>query len=364
MKKRIFLALSLVLFGVQSAFCACALTATARDEHKTVASYWELSWTPVTGATEYVIEGSPDNFETVRRIQIDPTDPLTLEVVRYTTVDETYQYRITAITPNETCSSTVNVTFKSDRDLVRLTRRSIIPLVGSTPGINGANFKTSLRLRNPNGEDMTGKLVFHPLGVPGSAADLSISYELHNRADVVEYADVVKEFGFTGLGSLDIVPDVHGTLASIPRAEVRLFNETPNGTFGAIEPQVQPFDFFVLAQPSETPVAEVTMPGPEMRLNIGARSLDSAFVIITATRNGQTLTNHNMEMPPNTLVFGPVAALLPDVELQPNDLISIRAFRGTAVPIYSLTDNATNDPALFVPASKLRDDVYHYSFEP
>lgn len=363
MPKRSLLALPLVLFLAHSAFAVCAVTATVRDERKPVASYWMISWTPVAGATGYVVEASSDDFNTIRRIELDP-DETSLEVSRYTTVDEPYVYRITATTPNETCTTTVNVTFKTDRDFMKLTRRSIIPLVGSTPGANGADFHTSLRLRNYSGADMTGQLVFHPLGVPGSSADQSLRYELHNRGDVIQYDDIVKEFNFTGLGSLDIVPDVHGAQASIPRAEVHLFNQTPTGTFGAFESQVQPYDFNVLANPLDLPQAEATMPGPAMRLNVGIRSLDSALVTMLVLRNAQTIGSRSFEMLPDTLVFAPAYVLLPDVDLQPGDVIVIRTFRGTAVPMYSLTDNVTNDPALFVPPTKEPTDVYHYSFQP
>jgi virginiamycin B lyase len=50
----------------------------------------------------------------------------------------------------------------------------VLPVVGSTPGLAGSYFRTSLQLHNPAREPALGRIVFHPTGVSGSASDPSL----------------------------------------------------------------------------------------------------------------------------------------------------------------------------------------------
>src|SRR5262245_61925366 len=87
-------------------------------------------------------------------------------------------------------------------------KKGIIPLVGSTAGLNGASFKTSLRIEAIS--DAYGKIVFHPLGQVARDDDPSIPYSFPHVVspitDYIQFDDIVAAMGQSGLGSLDIIP--------------------------------------------------------------------------------------------------------------------------------------------------------------
>ena len=124
-------------------------------------------------------------------------------------------------------------------------KKGVIPLVGSTPGLNGALFKTSLRIYAA--PDAHGRIVFHPLGTIARATDPSIPYSFppnaHVVSDFLQWDDVVAAMGQQGLGTLDIIPDANGG-NFLPPVITRIYNDTPNGTFGTEVPMVLPRDYF------------------------------------------------------------------------------------------------------------------------
>ena len=145
----------------------------------------------------------------------------TFQYVHETTFDMPVTYVLTAYNPsnpNDACAATLTVNIKADPEFVRTAQRGVIPLVGKTPGLNGADFRTSLTLMG--NESIHGRLVFHPAGQAASDADPSIPYSFTQGAPVLQFDDLMAAFGRTGLGSLDIIPE--GTNLALPDAKTRI----------------------------------------------------------------------------------------------------------------------------------------------
>lgn len=320
---------------------------------------YELSWNAVPGTNSYILEEiiATDENRTVTRSQtLNTNDPTpSIEVEKTTTVAQDVTYRIS--TANRACSAQVQVRFAPDVAFSRVAQKSIIPLVGSAPGAHGAQFKTSLRLRRNNTAELEGWLVFHPIGVPGSDADPRIRYSFKNNGpDTIEYDDIVAAFGVTGLGSIDIIPDpTPGGRFIVPFADVRLFNVADGGTYGAIEAQTQAIDFFGDAS-NRIRTMNVVVPGPQLRLNVGVRSVEAGSMFVSVLRAGERITQRQIAFGRDHLIFSG-AAEVTGIALQPGDIVAIQITTGGAIPLYSLTDNKTNDPALYYPPTRTLLDL-------
>ncbi|HYH05650.1 MAG TPA: hypothetical protein VEK11_01205 [Thermoanaerobaculia bacterium] len=350
-----------VLFTLE-AHAACTLNLQKEDLGR--GKSWELSWNTQTGATRYTLESirkSADGTTTIRTQDVTPrggSTKVTKEVAVTTTTNLTVTYRVTAVGVAEPCSATIDVGYPTDSTLQLMSRRSTIPLVGSTRGANGSVFKTSLRLRatRPN---QRGMLIFHPANTPGRDTDPSITYHLPGLASVLEFDDVVAEFGQSGIGSIDIVPDFHSEHGwTVPVAEVRLFNVTDTGTFGTIGWQTQVHDFHGQA-PDAVTTLSVNVPSPELRLNLAVRSWAATTATVELFRQGSVIAFKEFDLDRDFLLFNSATAML-QMDVQPGDIITIRVPEGGAVPLYTLTDNRTNDPALFMPPVRVRHDLSHF----
>ncbi|HEX7809348.1 MAG TPA: hypothetical protein VF608_11500 [Thermoanaerobaculia bacterium] len=361
MNKTLF-AIALTLIGAQAAqaqWCTLDLKLTDIGQSRK----FELSFARVPNATGYIIEETVDGSTSLNHFEVSQdagATRFTRTFERQTTYNLNATYRVIA-TGVANCSGEKIVQYKLDPNFKKAMVRSVIPLVGSTPGANGAQFKTSLRLRSPGGDLTTGKLVFHPIGVPSTPADPSINYRLAGSDSKQEWDDIVAAFGATGLGTIDIVPDpVVGDVnrtQMVPSADVRLFNVTPNGTFGTLEVQTQPFSFHK-DNPEADAGLRVTVPTSELRLNIGVRTFLDSEIDVVVMRNGESVVNRTFNMVGDLLQFVPAAAFVGS-DVQAGDEIFVRV-RGAGVPIYSLTDNTTNDPALFVPPAEIDRFVDKY----
>lgn len=323
---------------------------------------WRLEWNRTSGTLEpYLLQEYRDDdgqlVTQVHQVTANNANVGRFDVRLTTTDPVTRRYVLTA-QGSQPCTEELLVTFAPDANLVHLARKSIIPLVGSTPGMNGSVFKTSLRLRGQTG--MKGRLVLHPLGRPGSNNDPQVRYEFRETDNgVLEYEDIVAQLGVTGLGSLDIIPDPNSAgRYLVPMADVRLFNVADGGTFGTLESQTQGFDFYG-GRPETIRGLTVTVPGPELRLNIGFRTVEGTGVVIFARRGEQLIATANPTVEGDYLIFGSAESIL-GVDLMPGDVIQIMDPDGGSIPMYSLTDNVTNDPALFVPPTRVLTDVTHF----
>jgi hypothetical protein len=360
------LLLAAPMFGHSN--CSIQLQSTP-DRDAPIARY-NVQWTTVSGATKYVLERSPDNFLHVVETTYEGTrlnSPLVESIEYQRTVETKLAVRITAYSATNAfapCSATADLLFPADRAFRDVMQRSIIPLVGSAPGAYNSNFKTDLRLRATQ-EGQKGKLVFHALDVPASTFDPVIPYAFEKAGDEIFFDDVVALFGRVGLGSIDIVPSrVDGKL-TVPFAEVRLYNVTPTGNFGAFESQTQPFPW---KWPGSATLPRnsfsgdgyvITVPDASSRLNVGVRTFAASTISVEIKRGRSTIGNRSFEVAADTLTFTNAAGFTGRSDLQPGDTIIIKG-KGQFVPLFTVTDNRTNDPALFFPIIEVDLDVEDY----
>ena len=236
-------------------------------------------------------------------------------------------------------------------------RKAVVPIVGSAPGANGAKFKTSLRILALPGAH--GRIVFHPLGAIGSDSDPTIPYSFPEDAkatDSIQYDDVVAAMGQSGLGSLDIIPDVNGGNI-FPTVITRVFNDTPNGTIGSEEQLSYPVKYFAPstsgAQEAETFIPPMS---PRFRRNVGFRTLSNISITAFIIRKDGT----RVASPFSEIGFFPgeyTAMMSVDdfaknfmhTTIGPDDALVVLANgTGQAIFFYTYTDNGTNDTTIAV----------------
>jgi hypothetical protein len=358
-----------VILGALAAplYADCTIDVATDDAFR--GTKWNLIWNRVNGATSYLIEQWNDATPNLIRRQSYPAnfDPQYIyDVERTSSVPVRVHYRVTATAGLDQCSDEVTVDFAATEWFRRATAKSVVALVGSTRGLNGSNFKTSMRLR-ATAANQSGKLVWHPQNVKGSAVDPTVTYHFTNEGDVLEYEDLGPIFGQTGLGTLDIVPDAtpDGELI-VPTAELRLYNvREDGGTFGTLESQTQAFPFITFA-PTAIRSMNVTVPGPELRLNLGVRTVLFSSIGYRVLRNNQKVHDGYTEIQPDTLVFQAAKDFLGFADLRPGDVIQLYSLgsNGGYIPMYSLTDNTTNDPSLFVPPTPVDTNLTRYEMPP
>jgi hypothetical protein len=234
-------------------------------------------------------------------------------------------------------------------------RAGVIPGVGSGPGSNGSHFKTSLQMiANPIGGDVTGKLVFHTVGIGGSAADPSTPFTIP-QGHALAFDDVVTAMGQTGFGTIDVVVAAG---SSVPVTVARVFNQSDDGgtaglgeelvntsgqgASGGLAIQVIPAGFtgFMSAPPNTE----------NTRFNVGVRTLDSGASVQYVLKDsaGNTVANAHQLLPPNyfnqvdaTILFG-----LSGSSIGANDYVEVTVSTGSAIAYGSSTDGTTNDPSV------------------
>lgn len=316
----------------------------------------ELRWNAIAGVEQYQVLESFDEFATARGML---TRKNTFTVVRRTTAPVNAFYQVTAefaagtraLASIDTCTARLTVPLAADPELRQLTRMAVLPIVGSTAGAGGAKFKTSLTLR---GVSLKGKLVFHPAGRAASATDPSLPYNLGVTSQPIVYDDVVAAMGQSGLGSIDIVPDLDAD-GRVPRIEARMFNETTGGTFGTFAPAVLPYQYL---HPGSV---QVQIPeGNRFRVNLGIRTLTAttATALIYGA-DGRLRDFVDLPFPAQYTVMSSAADFVRR-PMGPGDSVTL-TFSGSAIPFYTITDNSTHDPTLVVPpprAQSLTVDEY------
>lgn len=331
---------------------ACTIPLTFEGEFDSGEEYY-MNWGAVAGIKGYRISESlkpvDQGFEYKWLIDplVEPQRRLALEHIvlrdtKFYYIVEAYDATFTTV-----CRGTGSVTIPADIPLRTAVRRGVIPVVGSALGAYNAKFKTYLRLSTTT-PPRSGRLVFHPAGRPSANNDPSIPYELTESAPSIVFDDVVAAMGQTGIGSLDIVPD-RDTESEyvVPEADVRVFNEAPNGLFGCVESVYLPGS--VLASESG-PVQVADYADSRLRLNVGARTLGTAVAkVFVYDSLGKLRTgypkSYRFEEP--TMFLGNPDAIFPDTRVNVGDRLRIE-WTGLLIPFHTFTENRTNDPFLFV----------------
>ena len=223
--------------------------------------------------------------------------------------------------------------------------RGYVPVVGSTAGGLGSNFKTSLQLlygAPTSSGSITGRLVFHPAGVTGSPTDPSVTYNV-GAGQVVSFPDIVATFGRSGLGSVDLIA---APSATKPVIITRVFNDAgAAGSAGLTEEVIDPNDPRVI--PAGFTGFLVTPVDPaKTRFNIGVRTLFSGATLTAILRdtNGTALKTVTKTYLPNFFEQVDSTTFFAGTAIGANQSISITVSSGSAIVYGATTDNTTNDP--------------------
>ena len=217
----------------------------------------------------------------------------------------------------------------------------VIPVVISSPGVPGSNFRVAVQLCNPSATLITGRLVYHPQGVSASASDPALPYAI-DAGQTQFLGDVLAALGQTGIGSMDVVT----TTGAAPVAAVRVYNDGGAlGTSGFTEDAWKPSEALsagmrgVLVGPFDTVL---------FRYNVGVRTLAGGATIAVTVRNsaGAILRSLSRSYPPNFFQQVDVATFLGSLPLGSNQSITIDVVSGSLFLYGATADNRTNDPAL------------------
>lgn len=224
--------------------------------------------------------------------------------------------------------------------------RGYIPVVGSTAGGSGSNFKTSLQLlygAPTSSGSITGKLVFHPSGTSGSSSDPTVTYTV-GAGQVFTYPDIVATFGRSGLGSVDLIT---APAATKPVIITRVFNDAGTlGTSGLTEDVIDPSDARII-QGGFTAFLVTPVDPTKTRFNIGVRTGASGATLTAVLRdtNGTALKTVTKSYLPNWFEQVDSTAFFTGTVVGANQSISITVTIGGSAIVYgSTTDNTTNDP--------------------
>ncbi len=341
--------IALFLFLVPDAFAVCPLNLKFADNPP------RLVWDNI-GAMTYQVQESFDNFATSRNYFPD-SSPFVIQ--RRASANVTAYYSVTALLASnvlsvgpesEGCTEQVTVTLKPDAAFRTLTRKVVVPIVGSGPGANGGRFRTALKLTATDAGSR-GRIIFHPAGSAGRSDDPAITYALQSIGTVKQFDDIVEALGQSGIGSLDIVPD-EGASSVVPNVEARLYNDTAAGTFGTTTPALLPYDFLQ----APTMMLQVPATDAAFRLNAGLRTLtDTRATALIYGTNGRLRDFRSLAWPADTMTLGTVSQFI-NAPLDPGESVTI-FFDGAAIPFFTRTENRTNDPELFIPPRVLSVNV-------
>lgn len=218
--------------------------------------------------------------------------------------------------------------------------RAVVPVVGSTRGAFGSNFRTELQLNNRSAQPMRGALVFHPQG--GGAA-LTAPYELAPHA-TLSWPDVLEPYGATGLGSLDVVADAGGT----PTIVARAFDDRgADGTTGATVPAVRADE---VLRAGATATLILPSDRQHFRYNVGVRTLGEGATISVSIYGENGILRRNLgERSWSGNAFEQLAAdAFAGEPLLANESLVFAVTRGAVILYGTTTDNATNDPSVAI----------------
>lgn len=223
--------------------------------------------------------------------------------------------------------------------------RGYIPVVGSTAGGSGSNFKTSLQLlygAPGSSGSITGKLVFHPASTSGSSSDPTVTYNV-GAGQVVTYPDIVATFGRSGLGSVDLITT---PTATKPVIITRVYNDAGAlGSAGLTEDVIDPSDTRFI-NTGFTAFLVTPVDPAKTRFNIGVRTgfSGATFTAVLRDTNGTPLKTVTKSYQPNWFEQVDSTSFFAGTAIGANQSIAITVSVGSAIVYGSTTDNTTNDP--------------------
>jgi streptogramin lyase len=224
----------------------------------------------------------------------------------------------------------------------RLTIESrLLPVVGSTAGVGGSFFRTSVQLNNSTSSAISGRIVFHPSGVSGSGSDPALSYTL-SPGETQSITDLLPAMGRSGLGSAD----VEVTSGSVPAMTVRVFNDAgAAGTTGFTEEAMRAEEAL---QPGSSGVLLLPADLTRFRFNMGVRTLEAGAAATLTLRDasGAIVATVSRTFPATYHEQQSAAAFLAVSSLPAGGSVTIALASGSAIFYGATVDNTTGDPSL------------------
>ena len=309
----------------------------------TVGTTYSITWPPVTGASDYIIDEATDalfNTATPRILSA------TSASYSHATAGVRYFYRVRARNRSDVCdiasspSAAISVLITA---VPAPPPMRVLPVVGSTPGSFGSFFKTSLQLYNPKNAAVSGKIIFHTQAASGSPSDPSLAYSIL-PGKTLSFGDLLPAMGITsGLGSADLVADA---TSALPLALSRVFNDAgAAGTTGLAQESMAAGDAL---QQGSTGALFAPADTQKFRLNIGVRTLDQGVTMTVTVRDKDGLTVKTLTKTIPATFFTQVgsANFLDGFALAGGETISFEVTSGSAFIYGATTDNVTNDPSV------------------
>jgi hypothetical protein len=160
--------------------------------------------------------------------------------------------------------------------------------------------------------------------------------------------DVVAAMGASGLGTLDVIPDSGNT----PEIDARAWNDIHGLVNGATVPAFKAADLFHLGSGSVYHFP-VWTDGGKSRMNIGFRTYGPNGAIVHVSSH--LVSNYQIFLPPNSFRQIPLAQLMDGAPTEDGQQVNLTvsfppgSFDSAAFVYYTITDNTSNDPRVFVP---------------
>ncbi|MEA2338987.1 MAG: hypothetical protein QOE82_2994 [Thermoanaerobaculia bacterium] len=220
----------------------------------------------------------------------------------------------------------------------------VIPAVGSVQGAGGAAFRTTFQTTNEGDSPLKVIYRYHPSKTPGSDSDPSTTLVIAPHA--TDSTDVLSAMGVTGLGSLDVL-----SATWAPFVTAHVFNDTSTGTNGFIEPMISVREAIRFGQSFRLVIPTDTA---NYRTNIGSRSLGTATALhvgcLLYDAAGRQTGTVSKSYPANYFEQVPLQEFIgAGVAIPPAGTLDCQAFFGDLVIYSSITDNRTNDSAVYIP---------------
>ena len=323
-----------------------------------------LTWTPVPGATQYDIFESARGYDFRRVDQVNQKAEPAFIARPNSTETRSYSYLVVARSDNSdvSCVGTTSFEMRGDDKLAALAKR-IVPLVGSVRGAFGSDFRTSLLLRYM--PSVSGRIVFRPTGTLPSASDPSLPYAFSGdsvQSDLY-WDDVIAAMGASGTGTLEIIPNAGAPDLDVlvPEVVARVYNVTPQGTFGSRVPSVHPGDW--ARSPENNASYWIPPSHGNYRRNAGIRTITTLLYRV-AIRNSDGTTENVpglRELPANYTWFGSVEALA-GRSVPADATVFVGFVSGNAIGFYTETENSTNDPSVVIKDPTDVENVASWSY--
>ena len=217
----------------------------------------------------------------------------------------------------------------------------ILPVVGSTVGVGGSFFRTSVQLHNPTSSVISGRIVFHPSGLSGSSSDPAMPYTL-SPGQTQSIADLLPAMARSGLGSADI----ETTSGTFPAATFRVFNDAgAAGTTGFTEEPIRAEDAL---RPGQVGVLLLPADLTNFRFNLGGRTLDGGATVTLTLRDaaGLVVTTVARGLPPTYHEQQSAGSFLGVTALPAGGSLTVTVNAGAAIFYGATVDNMTSDPSL------------------